>query len=497
MFTLKVAFIILYYLILFVCAIYGIHRFFLLCLYYKYKRSDIKPKTHFHTLPRVTIQLPVFNEMYVVERLLDATSTIDYPKEKMEIQILDDSTDETSGILKTKVDELRRNGYSVSYLHRDDRKGYKAGALDEGLKQAAGEFIAIFDADFVPQEDFLQKTVHHFTDESIGMIQLRWEHLNRNYSLLTRLQSIFIDGHFVIDQAARSRSGRFFNFNGTAGIWRKKCIEGVGGWQHDTLTEDLDLSYRAQLSGWKFIYLSDTVTPGELPVEMNSFKSQQHRWAKGSIQTGKKILPKIWKSPIPFKVKLEATLHLTNNVAYMLLMILSILMLPVTLVRFDLGMGWYKLLIIDLPLFVAATLTVIVFFACSQKEICKNWGERALFIPLAIALSIGLCVNNARAVLEGIFNHETAFLRTPKYRIETTRDTWREKKYKGKCGTLPIIEMSLGVYFTITIIVAFIKKNYMAIPFLVPFQLGFLYVSSMSILQEYGIWPISLSRRKN
>ena len=213
MFTLKVAFIILYYLILFVCAIYGIHRFFLLCLYYKYKRSDIKPESHFHTLPRVTIQLPVFNEMYVVERLLDATSTIDYPKEKMEIQILDDSTDETSGILKTKADELRRNGYSVSYLHREDRKGYKAGALDEGLKQATGEFIAIFDADFVPQEDFLQKTVHHFTDETIGMIQLRWEHLNRNYSLLTRLQSIFIDGHFVIDQSARSRSGRFFNFN--------------------------------------------------------------------------------------------------------------------------------------------------------------------------------------------------------------------------------------------------------------------------------------------
>ncbi len=490
MFALKVGFIILYYLILFVCAVYGIHRFFLLCLYYKYKRVNVKPKGSFPILPNVTIQLPIFNEMYVVERLLDATSTIDYPKEKMEIQVLDDSTDETSIILKKKVDELRRKGYSVTYIHRDDRKGYKAGALDEGFKKATGEFTAIFDADFVPQKDFLQKTIHYFTDESVGMIQLRWEHMNRNYSLLTRLQSIFIDGHFVIDQAARSRSGRFFNFNGTAGIWRKSCIERAGGWQHDTLTEDLDLSYRAQLDGWRFVYLPDVVTPGELPVEMNSFKSQQHRWAKGSIQTARKLLPKLWRSPIPLKIKLEATLHLTNNLAYMLLIALSILMLPVTLIRFDLGMGWYKLLIIDLPLFIAATLTVTVFFICSQKEICKNWIERALFIPLAIALSIGLCVNNAQAVLEGMFNNDTEFLRTPKYRIETLRDTWKEKKYKGSRGAFPIIEMSLGIYFTITIIVAIIKKNYMTIPFLIPFQFGFLYVSSMSILQEYRVWPL-------
>lgn len=490
MFALKVGFIILYYLILFVCAVYGIHRFFLLCLYYKYKRVNVKPKSHFSILPNVTIQLPIFNEMYVVERLLDATSTIDYPKEKMEIQVLDDSTDETSIILKKKVDELRGKGYFITYIHRDHRKGYKAGALDEGLKKATGEFTAIFDADFVPQKDFLQKTIHYFTDESVGMIQLRWEHLNRKYSLLTRLQSIFIDGHFVIDQAARSHSGRFFNFNGTAGIWRKSCIESVGGWQHDTLTEDLDLSYRAQLDGWKFVYLPDVVTPGELPVEMNSFKSQQHRWVKGSIQTGRKLLPRLWRSPIPLKIKLEATLHLTNNLAYMLLIALSMLMLPVTLIRFDLGMGWHKLLIIDLPLFIAATLTVTVFFICSQKEICEDWIERAFFIPLAIALSIGLCVNNAQAVLEGMFNSDAEFLRTPKYRIETARDTWKEKKYKGSREAFPIIEMSLGLYFTITIIVAIIKKNYMVIPFLIPFQFGFLYVSSMSILEECRVCPL-------
>ena len=286
---------------------YGIHRYFIIYLYLKNRKRPPVPARYFEKLPKVTVQLPIFNEVYVAERLLRSVSELDYPQELLQIQVLDDSTDETREITAACAEELRQRGFNVERIHRTDRTGFKAGALAVGLAAAEGEFLCILDADFVPEKDLLKRTVHFFTDPKVGMIQTRWGHLNRGYSLLTRMQAIFLDGHLLLEQIARSRSGRFFNFNGTAGLWRRSCIEQSGGWQYDTLCEDLDLSYRAQLAGWKFIYLSDVVTPAELPVDMNGFKSQQHRWTKGSVQTCKKLLPSIWRSRLPFPIKLEAT----------------------------------------------------------------------------------------------------------------------------------------------------------------------------------------------
>src|SRR3954471_15176382 len=284
---------------------YGIHRYCIIYLFLKHRDKPMLPKSRFAELPVVTMQLPVFNEMYVVQRLLKSVSELDYPKEKLQIQVLDDSTDSTRELSAQSVGELQARGFDVELIHRTDRTGFKAGALETGLATAKGELIGILDADFVPQPDFLRRTIHHFTDPAIGMLQTRWGHLNRRYSLLTRVQAMFLDGHLLLEQTARSRSGRFFNFNGTAGLWRKSCIIEAGGWQHDTLTEDLDLSYRAQLAGWRFVFLSHVVTPADLPLDMNAFKSQQHRCTKGSIQTCKKLLPTIWKSRLPLLIKLE------------------------------------------------------------------------------------------------------------------------------------------------------------------------------------------------
>jgi len=307
---------------------YGLHRYFIVYLFLKNRRRVPQPLSHFEQLPVITVQLPLFNEIYVVERLLKSVSELDYPRERLQIQVLDDSTDETRYLTASCAQKLAERGFDVELIHRTDRVGYKAGALEAGLATARGDFVCILDADFVPQPELLRSAVHFFTDPKVGMIQTRWGHINRGYSLLTRVQAMFLDGHLLLEQVARSRSGRFFNFNGTAGIWRKSCIAESGGWQHDTLTEDLDLSYRAQLAGWKFVFLTDVVTPAELPVDMNGFKSQQHRWTKGSIQTCKKLLPRIWRSGLPLPIKIEATGHLTSNFAYLLLACLCVLIHP-------------------------------------------------------------------------------------------------------------------------------------------------------------------------
>src|SRR6266853_1045454 len=338
---------------------YGVHRYFIIYLFLKHRKHESVPAGRFEQLPAVTVQLPIFNEVYVAERLLRSVSELDYPQELLEIQVLDDSTDETREITAACAEELRQRGFNVQRIHRTDRTGFKAGALGVGLAAAEGEFLCILDADFVPGKDLLKRTGHFFTDPKVGMIQTRWGHLNRGYSLLTRMQAFFLDGHLLLEQTARSRSGRFFNFNGTAGLWRRTCIEEGGGWQHDTLTEDLDLSYRAQLGGWKFIFLSDVVTPAELPVDMNGFKSQQHRWTKGSIQTCKKLLPRIWHSRLPLPIKLEATGHLTSNFAYLLLACLCVLLHPSTGAPEG---GWLRTLLVDIPIFLAASVSVAVFY---------------------------------------------------------------------------------------------------------------------------------------
>jgi cellulose synthase/poly-beta-1,6-N-acetylglucosamine synthase-like glycosyltransferase len=372
----------------------------------------------------------------------------------------------------------------IKYIHRVDRGGYKAGALEAGLKLARGEFIAIFDADFIPTADFLERLIPYFTDARVGMVQARWGHINRDYSLLTRIQAILLDGHFVLEHGGRNRAGRFFNFNGTAGVWRRAAIDDAGGWQHDTLTEDLDLSYRAQLRGWRFVFVPELIAPAEVPVEMNAFKSQQHRWAKGSIQTCRKLLPTILRSSLPLGVKAEAFFHLTANFNYILMCILSVLIFPSMVIRYN--MGWYEMLLIDVPLFFAATFSFCNFYVVCQREVHKDWIVRLKYVPFLMSVGIGLSINNTRAVLEALFNKQSEFTRTPKYRIEGDSDEWVGKRYRQSVAVQPLIELALGLYFTATVFYALANQIYGTVPFLILFQVGFLYTGLLSIVQQYA-----------
>jgi cellulose synthase/poly-beta-1,6-N-acetylglucosamine synthase-like glycosyltransferase len=476
------ALLIPYFIVLILLATYGIHRYTLVYLYYRKKHNATKAPQEFSELPCVTVQLPIFNEQYVVDRLLQAVCQLEYPREKLEIQLLDDSTDETATVARNLVEHYAAQGYPVVYLHRTNRSGFKAGALHEGLKVAKGEFVAIFDADFVPPPEFLLKTVHHFTDPKIGMVQTRWTHINRNYSFLTEVEAILLDGHFVLEHSGRARHDVFFNFNGTAGIWRRKAIDDAGGWEHDTLTEDTDLSYRAQLKGWKFIYRQDVECPAELPVEMTAFKTQQARWAKGLIQTGMKILPQVLKSKQPFRVKLEAWYHLTANLSYPLMVVLSVLLLPAMIIRFY--QGWFQMLYIDIPLFLASTFSISSFYLVSQRELFpRTWPRALLYLPFLMALGIGLTLTNTIAVLEALIGKQTAFARTPKYRVETKKDVVRATKYRKRLGWVPWVELLIGSYFALTVYYALDNENYLTVPFLLLFVVGYWYTGLMSLLQ--------------
>lgn len=474
-------FLLIYFFVLITVFIYASHRYYMVYLYYKHQKDKPVLKDKFESLPRVTVQLPIYNEIYVVRRLIAASCNIDYPKDLLDIQVLDDSNDETSAEARECVKEYSEKGHDIQYIHRGTREGYKSGALANGLSSAKGEFIAVFDADFVPKADILKRTIHYLADETIGMVQTRWTYLNRDYSLLTRIQAIMLDGHFVIEHTARNWSGRFFNFNGTAGVWRKEAIVTAGGWQHDTLTEDLDLSYRAQLKGWRFIFLKDETSPSEIPVDINAFKSQQNRWAKGSIQTAKKLLIPIFKSDLPLKVKMEAFFHLTNNISYLLMLLLSLLMYPSMVARINIG--WFQMLITDVPFLLVATTGISFFYLCSQKETYKDWKSRLIYMPMLMSLGIGLSVNNSKAVLEALFNKETEFTRTPKYNIEKKKERWVDKKYWGEINSLVFVELLLGVYFTFNIYFAYVNNIYVSIPFLMIFQVGFFYVAFLSIYQ--------------
>jgi len=473
-----------YFFVLVILAVYGWHRYYLVYLYMKHKDRLPVPAGSLDPLPTVTIQLPIYNEMYVADRLIDAVCRIDYPRELLEIQVLDDSTDETRAVAEQAVRRNAAAGIDITYLHRTDRTGYKAGALAAAMKLAKGEFIAIFDADFIPTTDFLRRTVPFFSDPKVAMVQARWGHINEDYSLLTKVQAILLDAHFVLEHGARNRSGCFFNFNGTAGIWRRDAIVDAGGWQHDTLTEDLDLSYRAQLRGWQFIFLPELIAPAEVPVEMNAFKSQQHRWAKGSIQTCRKLLPRILQSNLPLGIKAEAFFHLSANFNYPLMCVLSVLMAPAMVIRYN--MGWYEMLLIDVPLFFAATASVGNFYMVCQRELHKDWITRLKYLPFLMSIGIGLAVNNTRAVFEAIFNKESEFARTPKYRVESQGDEWVGKKYRQSVVVQPIIELALGLYFTATVFYALANGIFGTLPFLVLFQVGFLYTGLLSIIQQYA-----------
>jgi len=477
----EIAVIAAYGLLLLVLSVYGSHRYFMAYLYYRHKYNLPTPRARFATLPPVTVQLPVFNEMYVVERLIGAVCRLDYPRDLLEIQVLDDSTDETTSIARRCVERWRAQGIDIRYVHRTNRQGFKAGALENGLRTARGEYVAVFDADFVPMPDFLRRTVDFFTDPGVGMVQVRWEHLNRAASALTRVQSILLDAHFVIEHTARHRSGRFFNFNGTAGIWRHETIASAGGWQHDTLTEDLDLSYRAQLRGWKFVFLPEVVAPAEIPVEMSAFKSQQHRWAKGSIQTAMKLLPRIFRSDLPWPVKKEAFFHLTANLGYLLMIPLAILMPLAVVVR--VSHGWIEVLLLDLPFFAAATMSVCVFYVASQREIDMPAWQRVKYLPFLMALGIGMSVNQSRAVLEALLGHQSGFTRTPKQGADGRESAAGRRRYRVAVNLQPVLELALAAYFTLAVAWVVDRGVWYSLPFLVLFQAGFAYVGVTSAME--------------
>ncbi|MFL6194634.1 MAG: cellulose synthase family protein [Thermoanaerobaculia bacterium] len=474
----------IYYSVLVVLSFFGLHRLMLVFIYLRTRGRSLpaaEPPSDPKLWPVVTVQLPLYNEMYVAERLIDAVCRLDYPAGRLEVQVLDDSTDETTGIVARVVAAWRERGVDIHHLHRTDRSGFKAGALEAGLAVARGELLAIFDADFVPTADFLRRSVPYFLhNPRLALVQGRWDHINRGYSLLTRVEAILLDGHFMIEHSARNRSGRFFNFNGTAGIWRREAIESSGGWQHDTLTEDLDLSFRAQLQGWAFLYLPGLKVPSELPVDVNGFKSQQYRWAKGAVQTGRKLLGRVVRAPIPLRVKTEAVIHLANNLSYPLMVVLSVLIFPAMLLRR--GTSATLLLLVDLPLFLSATVAVLTFYLMSQVAGNDDWKRDVRYLPALMAVGIGLSVNNARAVVSGLFRDGGTFHRTPKYRIERAGQDWTAKRYRAGKDPTRAVEALLALYFLGCTVYAAMAGMWMSIPFLYLFVQGYGYMAVLSYL---------------
>ena len=460
--------------------IFGSHGFIMIYYYLKFKSKKSLPAAEITTYPVVTVQLPVFNEIYVVGRLIDSACAMVYPKDKLEIQVLDDSTDQTVQVVANHVEQYRKQGFDIKQVRRENRQGYKAGALREGLKSARGEFIAIFDADFIPRQDFLLKTIPYFVeDQKVGMVQTRWEHLDSEYSLLTRTQAMALDGHFVIEQAVRNKVGFFINFNGTAGVWRRSCIEDAGNWQSDTLTEDLDLSYRAQLRGWKFKYLNNVTSPAELPSEINALKSQQFRWTKGAIETARKILPIVWKSKLPLGIKVHATFHLTNNLVFPFIVLAGILNVPLVFIKHQ---GNYDAYFTFMSVFVFAFIGSFLFYLFSQKDVYADWRRRIFLFPVFMAGSMGFAVNNSRAVIEGLFKRRSEFVRTPKYSIRNKKDSWTDKEYVPvKISSTVVIEIILAVYCLFGVVSSLYFLEIAAVPFQLLFCLGFTFVSVMSV----------------
>ena len=473
-----------YFISLFILFVFGSHGFIMLFYHKKYKEVKHIPVENLKMDSMVTIQLPLYNEFYVVERLINAICEIEYPKELLEIQVLDDSTDETVKVAARMVEQKKKEGFDIVHIRRKSRKGFKAGALKEGMKTAKGDYIAIFDADFIPNKNFLKKTLSFFNDDNVGMVQTRWEHLNGDYSLLTKAQALALDGHFVIEQSVRNKAGFFINFNGTGGVWKRTCIEDAGNWHDDTLTEDLDLSYRAQLNGWKFIFLKDFTSPAELPSEINALKSQQFRWTKGAIETAKKILPLVWKSDVPIRVKLQSTFHLTNNIVFPFILLAAILNVPLVFIK---NSGPHEAYFAILSLFVLAFISSFLFYLYSQKDVRSDWRKKIVLFPLFMAGSMGFAVNNSRAVIEGLLNRKSEFVRTPKFKVESNRDSWIGKRYlSNKLGLSVYVELIMAVYCLIGIISSVYFAEIAALPFQILFFTGFAFVSLTSIKHAYG-----------
>lgn len=431
--------------------------------------------------PHVTVQLPLYNEQYVARRVIEAAGRLRYPKDRLQIQVLDDSTDETSGIVAEAVAELQRRGLDVEHLRRSDRAGFKAGALAAGLLRAKGEFVAIFDADFVPPEDFLERTIAGFREPRVAVVQTRWDHLNRDYSLLTRAQAIGIDGHFSVEQGARCWGGLLLNFNGTAGIWRKTAITDAGGWTHDTLTEDLDLSYRAQLRGWRILFLPDVACPAELPVQVAGFKAQQRRWATGTIQTAKKLIPELLRASLPAWVKLQAILHLTHYLVHPLM--LSVVLLSVPLLYLGGTARNPGALFILVTLVAVSTCGPSSLYVYGQRQLGRGWARRLRGMPFMMVIGVGIAVSNSVAILRALVARSTQFVRTPKFGISGRSGTWRGKAYRLRGAWEAIGELSLGLYALVGTWLFLHTTRWMILPFLVLYTLGFLWVGGLTMLE--------------
>ena len=457
-------------------SIYGAHRLVLLAACRRRKSAPPPPPPphpHMGALPRVTVQAPVYNERFVVEDLIESLCRLEYPRDRLEIQILDDSTDETTEIVRRAVERQAALGAPIRLLHRPHREGFKAGALAAGLDSASGDLTAIFDADFAPPPDFLLRAVPYFNDAEVGAVQGRWTHQNRDASLLTRVQAVLIDAHFVVEQGARSADGLFFNFNGTAGVLRRSMIDDAGGWQSDTLTEDADLSYRAQLRGWKFLYLDDLEAPSQLPSELESFQRQQARWAKGLTQTALKLLPALWRSGQPWRIKVEGVMHLTANFAFPAMALLSAIALPASMARADADATWLQA--IDAALFLFTSGALMLFYALPQLELHGvRWLRRIWLLPAALAIAVALTLSNTRAVIEALRGVDSPFERTFKNHPLTGGSTAE----RGRGGWLPRLNLAVGVYFIAAMAYAAWSGSWALTPFLAPFAAGYLYAGA-------------------
>lgn len=435
-------------------------------------------------LPFVTIQLPIYNEKFVVRRLVEKICEIDYPSDRLEIQVLDDSTDETKAISLAIVDEMKARGFIIEHLHRAVRDGFKAGALRDGLAVAKGEFIAIFDADFLPEADFLKQTLPHFATPKIGLVQTRWEHINDNFSPLTRAQALALDGHFVVEQTARNSEGHFINFNGTAGVWRKETILDAGNWHADTITEDLDLSFRAQLRGWQFRYLTDYTTPAELPAEINALKSQQYRWTKGAIETAKKLLPTVWKSALPIRTKLHCTYHLTSNVVYLAVLGVALLNLPLIYIKTN--VSEFAEYFVYMSVFSLSFIGPFSMYFLAQRNTYSDWKKRMLSFPVYMSGTMGLTLNNAKAVLDGLVGKKTGFVRTPKFNVFNDSKSIKSTNYKMRLTPIIVLEVLMTIYTFASLSLAVYHLEVAAIPFHFMFFFGFALVSWLTLKHHFS-----------
>lgn len=471
---------IIYLLVVGLLFIYGLNFFYLTWITWRHRR-DTYQSIPLRSLPNVTVQLPLYNEMYVAERLITAASDLDYPRHLLEIQVLDDSTDDTRDIVANLVNRLHRVGIDVVHIHRENRQGYKAGALARGLEQAKGDFLAIFDADFIPPPDYLRRALPHFDDPRVAFVQSRWGHINRHSSFLTLIQSLAIDAHFMVEQFARSRGGYWFNFNGTGGIWRKEAVRDAGGWRAETLTEDLDLSYRAFLRGWEARYVRSIEVPAELPVSFSAYRRQQHRWARGSLECAQKFLPQIWNAPLSLALKMEAILHLTGYGVHLLLAALALLY-PIVLILSVRYSGLLALFGIA-SVFNATAFAPMIFFLAAQQQLGRRWWNKIPAIAFSTAFGAGMMLNTLRAGMYVLRHRHDSFERTPKFGIKSRDNNWIRQRYQLRLDPIVLFELMFGLFNLGTSIAALKLQNWLIAIYAFLFAIGLFFTSGTTIFQ--------------